>query len=314
MALIPEIDKLLACDEENVRETRRFLSESSHDLPEALNQAAVLYSTANRSFGQGLADHFRELAAEIDALGVNTIDELEAKLETPAPTGQEAAYVQALDVLNRYYDREYRGILLVRLGILYATAVADLLRMRVTGPLGYVRVQCESLALMNLMRTNPALAREWRHLLTEADGKAFYKNHQQAVKAELRTFDLEFAYDNASSTALHSRFSGATLGLEVSSQVIDGKIIQEVKVKAQELDPDNPDLFLLIVLHVLRVQDRILRHLRTACPEINDRLLIETRIPAFARAVDALYTEFGRRRLDLVERYRTEVAGAGGKP
>jgi hypothetical protein len=87
-----------------------------------------------------------------------------------------------------------------------------------------------------------------------------------------------------------------------------------VKVKAQELDPDNPDLFLLIVLHVLRVQDRILRHLRTACPEINDRLLIETRIPAFARAVDALYTEFGRRRLDLVERYRTEVAGAGGKP
>jgi len=314
MALIPEIDKLLACDEENIKETRRFLSDFSGDLPEALNQAAVLYATAGRCFGQGLPDHFRALAAEIAAFGLNTIAELEAKLDAPAPAGQEAAHRQALDVLNRYYDRESRGILLARLGVLYATAVTDLLRMRVTGPLGYVRIQCESLALMNLMRKNPALAREWRHILTEANGKAFYNAHQRSVKAELRAFALEFAYDNASSTALHSRFSGAALGLEVSSQVVNGKIIQDIKVKAQELDPDNPNLFLLIVLHVLRVQERILRSLPTTCPEIDDRLLIDKRIPAFNQAVDALYEQFGRSEPDLVKRYKAEVAGAGGTP
>ena len=57
MALIPEIDRLLECDEENVREARRFLSEFSTDIPEALNQAAVLFATARRAFAQGLCEH-----------------------------------------------------------------------------------------------------------------------------------------------------------------------------------------------------------------------------------------------------------------
>jgi len=314
MALIPEIDKLLECDEQNIRETRRFLSKFSSDLPEALNQAAVVFGTASRAFGQGLPDHFRELACEIGAFSLSTISELESKLEGAVRAGQEAAFARATDVLNRYYERESRGVLLARLGVLYATAAADLLRMRVTGPLGYVRVQCESLALMKLMRDTPAVAREWRNVLTEADGKAFYRKYQPSVKNELRNFELEFAYDNASSTALHSRFSGAALGLEVTSHTVDGKIIQDVKVKAQELDPDNPDVFLLVVLHVLRVQDRLLKHVPSTCPEIHDPTLVDTRIPEFSRSVDSLYDQFGKRRPDLVERYRREVGASTGSP
>jgi len=314
MALTPESDKLLECDEQNIRETRRFLSEVSVDLPEALNQAAVLYVTANRAFGQGIEDHFRGLANEIAAFGLNTISELEAKLKIPPAPGQDAAYAKARDALDRFRERECRGVLLARIGVLYTIAAADLLRMRVTGPLGYVRIQCESLALMSIMRGAPETATEWRNVFTEADGRAFFGKYQPRVKQELRSFDLEFAYDNASSTALHSRFAGISLGLEVTTQVVNGKIIEDVQVKAQELNPDNPDTFLLILLHVLRVQDRILKQLPVVCPEIDDRLLVEQRIPDFTGTVDKLYADRARKRPDLVERYLKAQSGSPTSP
>lgn len=304
MALIPEIDRLLQADEDNVRAIKCFLSDFSPDTLEVLNQAAVLYDTACRAFSQGLYDHFRELETEISALGLSTFDEFVEKLSGSVPPGQEAQYDRATEVLNRYFEREGRRVLLARLGVLYGTAVADLLRMRITAPLGYVRIQCESLALMQLMHTTPAVAREWMEIKTEAQGKTFFRTHQSAVKKVLRSFNLEFAYNNASSIALHSRFAGVAFGTAVTSQVVDGKIIQEMKVKAQEFDSHNPDPFLLIVLHVLRVQGRILVRLAEMNREIDDPLLLETRIPQFINAVDALYKTFERRRPDLVARYK----------
>lgn len=312
MALTPEIDRLLECDEKNIRETRRFLSEVSPNIPEALNQAAVLYVTANRAFGQGLNDHFRELADQIAAFGLNTISELESHLRAAPATGQQSAYAAAQDVLHRFRERECRGVLLARIGVLYAVAAADLLRMRVTGPLGNVRIQCESLALMSLMRANPQLASEWRGIMTEADGRAFYGKYQPLVKQELRKFQLEFAYDNASSTALHSRFAGISLGLEIKTQFINGKIIEDVKVSAQEINPENPDTFLLILLHILRTQDRILQQLPVVCGEIDDRLLIEQRIPAFTRSIDGLYSDLARSRPDIARRYAQATGAAAG--
>lgn len=304
MAFISEIDKLLQADENNVQVTKCFLSDFSPDTLEVLNQAAVLYDTVCRAFSQGFHDHFRELATEISTLGLSTFAEFVEKLSGPVPQEREAQYTRATEVLNRYYEREGRRILLVRLGVLYGTAAADLLRMRVTVPLAYVRIQCESLALMQLMHATPEIAREWIEINTEVQGKAFFRAYQPAVKGVLRSFNLEFAYDNASSIALHSRFAGVAFGTAVTSRVVDGKIVQEIKVKAQEFDLDNPDPFLLIVLHVVRVQERILSRLAEMNREIDDPLLLETRIPQFSRAVNALYETFERRRPDLVARYK----------
>ncbi len=51
MALVPEIDRLLDMDLDNVREVRRFLSNDAADSLEIINQAAVNYRIATRAFG-----------------------------------------------------------------------------------------------------------------------------------------------------------------------------------------------------------------------------------------------------------------------
>ena len=175
--------------------------------------------------------------------------------------------------------------------------------MRLTTPLASVRLRCESLALMEIMRNDPAKAMEWQNLMTDNAGRAFFISIQPTVKALLSGWDLAWSYDNASSTSLHSRFSGLSLGLEVITSIDDQhRIHQDFRVRAQEFDRDNPDLFLLFTLHVLRVQDRILRNLAQTCPELSDPILTGSRIPGYKRQIDRLYSVFARQRPDLAKR------------
>lgn len=303
MALVPEIDRLLDMDVDNVREVRRFLSNDAPDSLEIMNQAAVNYTTATRAFGQGIEDPWTELSEKMGALSVTDIPQLLVLLDGPVPKGHSRLFAEASEALDRHFSLENRSMLLARLGVLYGTAVADFMRMRVTAPLGYMRVQCESLALMKLMCDDPSIAREWRFIKSHADGRAFFGRHQGSVKATLRRFELEFAYNNASSTALHSRFAGMVLGLRTSTSAGGSRITQRIEVVAQELHPDNPDLFILMLFHCFRVQERILRHLSQACPEISDRLFLETRVPQFSRLVEQLYQNFVKRRPDLARQY-----------
>jgi hypothetical protein len=140
---IPDIDQLLNADEANVRTMREVLAGVSADLPRLLNEASVLYTTCSRSFGQGGSEYLRAMISDRNAR-----EELKASL--------------------------IRGLLLNEIGGLYAMAVADFLRMRVTAPYAYVRLQCESLALMKLMRQNPGIAEEWVAIETDDQGKRFF--------------------------------------------------------------------------------------------------------------------------------------------
>lgn len=308
MALVPEIDRLLDIDAENVREIRRFLSEVAPESLEVLNQAAVHFKTAARAFADGLGEHWSEPAAKAAAAGFEDSDRIFSMPDLPPVPGKEAEHADAVAALHSFLSRENRGMLLARVGVLYATSVADLMRMRVTAPLGYIRIQCETLAVMKLMLDKPAIAREWRLIETHEEGRAFMNAHQQEVKQVLRDWNLAWAYDNASSTALHCRFAGTALGLRVNSSCDGSRITQNIEVVAQEIQPDNPDLFLLTIFHCLRVQERILSRLHEACPEITDALFIETRVPMFARSVDRLFETLARRRPDLAGRYQEEEA------
>jgi hypothetical protein len=127
---IPEIDQLLTADEKNARSMRQFLARVSSNLPKLLNEAAVLYDICCRVFGREAAPHDR-----------TTIRDVAGGREVPP------LYL-------------IRGLLLSHIGTLYLMAVADFLRMRVTAPLAYLRLQCESVALMKLMRQDPHIAGE----------------------------------------------------------------------------------------------------------------------------------------------------------
>jgi hypothetical protein len=250
---IPDIDQLLNDDQESVNYMRQFLANVSADLPRLLNEASVLYTTCGRAFGQG---------------------------------GGE--YVHA--ILDKNGEKErmallIRELLFSRIGGLYMMAVTDLLRMRVTAPYAYARLQCESLAFMKLMKLNPNVAEEFMAAKTEEEGLRFYQKNQKDVKKVLQQYNLLFAYDITSEAGVHCRLIGLAPGFSSTEMEEGYRRIHTVGISTQEFNAKYPQYFLSVVLFVLQVQARIFENVLDAAPEINDRLLIETRIPRFLEEV-----------------------------
>lgn len=260
MSEMPEIDSLLEADEKNVREMQKVFA-GYQGLPELLNEAAVLYKTCSRAFGQALSQEVSGLPRDLPLDNRSIVAEFVAK--------------------------SHRGLLFTRIGVLYATAVTDLLRMRLTAPLGYMRLQCESIALLKLMSEDCSIVHQWVNIQTDKDGTAFYHKYQNRVREVLKTYDLLNTYNQTSGSALHSRFIGVAQGFK-SARFEDGlRIIQALRINVQEFDPENPHRFMLrVIFTVLRVQALILANLKDIMPEINDKLLLETRIPQFIERVN----------------------------
>jgi hypothetical protein len=268
MSQMPDIDGLLSADEINVRQMQK-LFENYQGLPELLNMASVLYSTCCRVFGQTLSQEMRGL---------------------PHDTA----------VKQKVLAKLQRSLLLARIGVLYTMSVTDLLRMRLTGPLGYVRLQCESFALIKLMFEEPSIAQEWMAIETDKDGKAFFNKYQKRVKTILSAYNLSDTYDQTSGTASHSRFIGLARGFK-HEHLNDGhRVTDRHIILAQEFNSNKPDSFMLYVFKVLQVQAQIFAFLSDAVPEINDPLLLETRIPQFVAQEEHL---FGRFREHFAQRY-----------
>jgi len=47
--------------------------------------------------------------------------------------------------------------------------------MRLTAPLGYMRLQCESIALLKLMSEDFSITQQWVNIQSDKDGKAFFQ-------------------------------------------------------------------------------------------------------------------------------------------
>jgi hypothetical protein len=261
MSLMPDIEGLLEADERNVHEMQRLFA-GFQGLSELLNEASVLYQTCSRAFGQALNDKLNSFPRDIRP---------------------DDAVVVAL-----LADR-YRALIFARIGVFYSAAVADLLRMRLTVPLGYLRLQCESMALLKLMSEDPAITQQWAGIQSDKEGRAFFQKYQKRVMAILNTYDLSNTYDHTSGAALHSRFIGLAQGYRSRSYQDGLRVIQEDRINLQEFDPENPHRFMIeVIFTVLRTQALIFANLRDAIPEINDPLLLETRFPQFIERVNQL--------------------------
>jgi hypothetical protein len=261
MSLMPDIDRLLETDEKNVREMHRCFA-GYQGLSELLNEASVLYATCCRALGQTVNHELNSLPRDIRP---------------------DDSVVKAL-----LADR-YRALLFARIGVFYSAAVADLLRMRLTVPLGYLRLQCESIALLKLMSEDSSVTQQWVSIQTDKDGRTFFQRHQARIKDILRAYDLSDIYEHASSAALHSRFIGLAQGYKFARREDGLRIIQEDRINLQEFDPEHPHRFMIeVIFTVLRAQALIFANLRDAVPEITDPLLLETRFPQFIEKVNQL--------------------------
>jgi hypothetical protein len=280
---IPEIDRLLEADEKNVATMRKVFANFSPHLPIVLNTAAELSTTCCRAFGQTISAYPRTTPSS-DAVH----EELHAKLIS--------------------------GLLLARIGALWGIAVADFLRMRLTMPMACIRLQCESLALIKMIQDNPSLAQKWQDIQADKEGRLFFREHQPRVLSILASYNLDFAYDQASASALHSRFIGLAHGFKTMRREEGHRVTDYHIILAQEFNPDTPDYFLVQVLHALRVQERIFSNLPDAAHEINDKILLETRIPQFRADVDHLFEHFVKTRPESLDRYRRAAMAAQSMP
>ncbi|MEM7412933.1 MAG: hypothetical protein AAF430_22065 [Myxococcota bacterium] len=241
-----------------------------------------------RVLTQSFSDrHYEPIQELVEELG------LESDGELPAHAGTNP---RVRDALHAFRSRESRGTLLAKIAVLNSAAFADLLRFRLSAPFAYTRLQVESLSLCYLMSESPEIASEWQDISTEADGRAFFQTHQHAVRSAARDFGLHDAYERASSFAMHSRFLGIAFGLDVKHEVAGGKFHQAIQIKAQEFDPDDPGLFVVMTLSVLQAQARILGALPRALPEIDDPIFVEQRVPRVGATVESLLRELAAQR------------------
>jgi hypothetical protein len=186
---------------------------SYQGLPELINEASVLYTACSRVFGQTLSH-------EINSL--------------PRDTPPDNIVIAELVV------KRQRALLFTRIGVLYGTAIADLLRMRLTAPLGYIRLQCESIALLKLMSENSSIMQQWVNIQTDKEGRAFFQKYQKRVMTILGTYNLSNIYDQTSGSALHSRFIGVARGYKFTRYEDGLRIVNSDKILAQEFNPEKP--------------------------------------------------------------------------
>jgi hypothetical protein len=66
--------------------------------------------------------------------------------------------------------------------------------------------------------------------------------------------------------------------------------VDEYKVSFQEYDPENPHELILRTLVILLAQDRLFNAIRMALPEVDDPILLDSRLPQFHRGVAHLWS------------------------
>lgn len=131
-----------------------------------------------------------------------------------------------------------RTLLIMRLHRDYVFGLADLLRLRLTPAIGYLRLQSETIGLLSLFTEDERLALDWMNLV-KGGGKEFFQRTQSRLREKLRSLGLDSYYEQGSEWALHSRVFGLAGGVANAPDEGPGT----VSLSYQELGGDTEGLF-----------------------------------------------------------------------
>jgi hypothetical protein len=226
-----------------------------------------------------------------------------ASQPTPVSISNDAARA----AIARIYSRRARAMLKQLAVRSYVWAVTDLLRFRVTSSQAHLRVECEAIALLRMMYERPEIAWRWFSLKDDADGRAFFREHQSDVRKMLRFYELHDTYESASATAQHARFASLVRGLSFVSIEEDARRGVEIRMVVQEFDRDRPESFILQAALTARVQERVFRALLDGMPEAYDPILVEGKLPLYNAMVERLWQLVPSRFPDFFRRWRESV-------
>lgn len=289
-----EIKKLLEVDAENAVKTEQFFAGYNPELPEALEEGAQLFRTFSRVYSQGAKDDedHRILASYSERLTSLEPEGLRSILRSPLPKDPKRAKAvrAAREAANRWMSRRARGVLLILAFRCYMFAVTDLLRLRISVAYGHFRVQIETVALMRIMVHEPSVALDWIELGADHQkGKTFFRKYSKKVRVFIDNFGLETVWNLASGTAQHARFASVVYGLSQDTFEECGRKVDRYEVMFQEVQKDNPFDLILRTSFLLLMQYQIFLALREALPEVDDPILLETRLPKFRSRVRRIW-------------------------
>lgn len=178
--------------------------------------------------------------------------------------------------------------LLLRLRRDWLFGLGDLLRLRLTSMIGYLRLQAETVALVIHFSADPRAAGEWLDATPDA-GRGFYRSHHAKLLEILNRSKLRHYYDEGSAWALHSRVAGVFPGVRVA----DNQSPHEIELAYQDFrDPNEvyEQLSYYLCAHV-----QCARALLTSVPEIATDAELQQKLALAERAAERVRHNAQRR-------------------
>jgi hypothetical protein len=272
MIPVPTLDYLIGADGENITKSSAALSGTHAPSLEVVEEATQVFDRLNGVWGtrcdydtyHGQVDSW---AKEIGLSGAEALDYLEqASMIGNSSLGDSTNMAKvnldkAVSVLARTY-------LTARLCRDFLWGITDLLRLRLTPAVGYLRVQAETCGLLMLMAESPPVAREWLRVMDHNRGKEFHNRYHPTIVSRIRTLGLYPGYQEGSEVALHSRPWGVSRGVLIGAKK---KQYGDVKLVYQEAD--DPRILFFSFASYLGFHAQVMRNIESLYPELlNDDL------------------------------------------
>lgn len=268
------LQTLLEYDAHNVNESEKALCSVQPDAMKAVQAFAAVAQLITEQFGirSGYDEHQTAIDKGLVGSGLRDADALDYLRHATliGGSGKPDALGSAKGGMTGATAILARMHLALRIRRDFLFCIADLLRLRISTSLGFLRLQAEVGGLLLLMTGEPVLGEEWLESGDAEKGRVFHRKwHGQVVEA-VKKLRLHGDYSLASNMALHPRASGTALGIVGGA---DGTRPGQIILGYQEgADP----LFLFCwFATILRAHRRIVESTLSLFPELEPNFLEE---------------------------------------
>jgi len=283
-----ELDQILKIDSDNVEKTKRLLAQISPDSIEAIEVGTKALNQLGKVWGEQCKyDQYNEIlelwGSEKGVSGNELLGMLkQATLIGPPPSGDSTADAKVnLDKATAVLARTY---LILRLQRDFLFGMTDLLRLRITPALGYLRIQAETVGILKLLSDSPHIAQEWLNADIGESGKKFFNKHNRKVIKSISDLNLYDYYNRGSSLALHSRVGGVTAGLLIG----DKNIAHPGIIQLNFQETDSPTVLFLWFCAYLRFHKLVLDQVNQFVPELDSDAIERVGAEHYGQLVDQL--------------------------
>jgi hypothetical protein len=285
---IYEIEKLVDCDTGNFAESKRALLAFHPDSLSATDECHKLVERIGVLFGEACDyDKYNQLLNKWLKTQSGSAAEMVTFLEKATLIGEMPEHdpvEEAKNAVGKANSVIARSYLILRLGRDFFFGLSDLLRHRATSMVGYLRVQCETTAILALLGENSAMAVEWLNMTSPDEGKDFYRKHHGKITSKLKELGLYDHYETGSNMSLHSRVFGVAQGIIIGKKAAPRG---QIRLTYQELD-DALDILFWFCKYLDAHKD-MLDRLPQALPEVDFKQIDVRR---YAEMVESLWAKW----------------------